>query len=130
LRGREEELSRKGVKVAVVTFEAGPLARAYAEETGLPWPILVDGERALYHGYGMLHASRWDVWGPRTWKAYLRALLGGERLHPSSGDVYQRGGDVLVDPAGVVRLHHVGNDPADRPPVEAILALVPPPGGR
>jgi hypothetical protein len=29
---------------------------------------------------------------------------------------------VLVDPAGIVRFHHVGLGPADRPQVGAILA--------
>jgi hypothetical protein len=126
LRGREAELERKGVRVAVVTFEAGFLARSYAEETALSWPLLVDAERTVYRAYGMLSASVADVWGPRTWWAYLKALLRGETLRKSEGDVYQRGGDVLVDPDGVVRLHHVGRGPADRPSVDRILSLVTP----
>jgi AhpC/TSA antioxidant enzyme len=127
LRDREEELRERKVEVAVVTFEAGPLALGYAEETSLQWPLLVDADRALYREYGMLSASLADVWGPATWWAYLKAILGGERLKKSEGDLYQRGGDVLVDPAGVIRLHHVGKGPADRPSVDEILARVVPP---
>jgi len=112
------------VAVAVVTFEAGPLARAYVEDTDLAWPLLVDTERSLYQAYGMLHASFWEVWGPRVWVAYARALLRGQRLRASQGDVTQRGGNVLVDPAGRVRLHHVGRDSADRPEVSALLEAV------
>jgi hypothetical protein len=126
LRGREAELARRNVRVAVVTFEAGFLARSYAEETALSWPLLVDGERSLYRGYGMLEASLLDVWGPRTVWAYLKALLRGGKLRTSEGDLYQRGGDVLVDPDGVVRLHHVGKGPADRPSVDRILSFVTP----
>ena len=33
-------------------------------------------------------------------------------------------GDVLIDPAGVVRLHHASRGPADRPTVESILQVV------
>lgn len=113
--------------MAVVTFEAGPVALGYAEETALPWPLLVDRDRSLYRGYGMLAASRGDVWNLRTARAYLAALLRGERLARSEGDPYQRGGDVLVDPEGIVRLHHVGAGPADRPPVEEILSRIPEP---
>ena len=127
MRDREEELRERNVEVAVVTFEAGPLALGYAEETSLKWPLLVDTDRALYREYGMLSASFGDVWGPATWWAYLKAILRGERLRKSEGDLYQRGGDVLVDPAGVVRLHHVGKGPADRPSVDEILARVAPP---
>ncbi|HSH13152.1 MAG TPA: SelL-related redox protein, partial [Desulfurivibrionaceae bacterium] len=39
--------------------------------------------------------------------------------------IHQRGGDVLIDPNGMVRLHHIGKGPADRPRVEDILRLVP-----
>ena len=110
--------------MAVVTFEAGAVARAYAAETALTWPLLVDESRALYHAYDMLQAGFWDVWGPRTLWAYAKALLRGERLHAAGGDTSQRGGDVVVDPDGVVRMHHVGGGPADRPPVADILRIV------
>jgi len=60
----------------------------------------------------------------RTWRVYLRELLKGQKLHAAEGDVMQRGGDVLIDPDGIVRLHHVGTGPADRPAVEAILTRV------
>ena len=48
----------------------------------------------------------------------------GEKLRKSEGDVYQRGGDVLIDPNGMVSLHHVGVGPADRPAIETILNKV------
>ncbi len=72
----------------------------------------------------MLAASFWDVWGPRTWIAYFREMRKGSKPHKSDGDIYQRGGDVLIDPTGIVRLHHVGEGPADRPAVDKILELV------
>ena len=110
--------------VVVVTFEAGFLAKSYIQETGLDWPLLVDETRAVYGAYDMLKAGFWDVWGPSTIWAYLKALLGGAKLQSSEGDVNQRGGDVLVDPEGIVRLHHVGSGPADRPAVQHILTVV------
>jgi hypothetical protein len=121
LREHEAELAELAVAVAVVTFEAGFLARQYAEESGLVWPLLIDEKRELYRGYGMLTASFRDIWGPKTWWAYLKAVLHGHKLHRSQGDISQRGGDVLIDPTGTVRLHHVGKGPADRPSVASIL---------
>jgi hypothetical protein len=126
LRQREEEVDRLGLKVVVVTFEAGPLAIAYVEQTGLDWPVLVDEDRSLYEAYGMMRASFWDIWGPRTWWAYLKLMIRGRRPRAPAADAYQRGGDVLVDPDGMVRLHHVGDGPADRPEVSSILSLVKP----
>jgi len=114
-------LAELSVKVAVVTFEAGFLARQYLEESGLIWPLLIDESRELYRGYGMLAASFWDIWGVKTWLAYGKAIIAGQKLHGSQGDISQRGGDVLIDPGGMVRLHHVGEGPADRPSVASIL---------
>jgi peroxiredoxin len=125
LRDREREFLRRNVTIAVVTFEHGFLARAYAEDTRLRWPILVDETRETYRGYGMLSASLWDVWGPRTWWACLKALLAGQKLRGSEGDLYQRGGDVLIAPDGTVALHHVGVGPGDRPTAEKILERIP-----
>jgi hypothetical protein len=124
LRERKDELLRKNIKVVVVTFEAGFLARRYMEETGLEWPLLVDANRDIYRAYGMLDASFWDVWGPSTWLAYLKEIRRGRLPNKSSGDIRQRGGDVLIDAEGIVRLHHVGFGPADRPEVATILQAI------
>ncbi len=109
------------MKIAVVTFENDSFARSYVVETSLTWPLLVDDTRETYRNYGMFSASLWDVWGPKSWWAYIRGLIKGEKLRRSEGDIYQRGGDVLIDPNGIVSLHHVGVGPADRPAIETIL---------
>jgi hypothetical protein len=125
LRDREEEFRGRKVRIVVVTFENDFLARVYVEDTGLSWPLLVDDTRETYRAYGMLSASFWDLWGPRTWWVYLKEILKGRRLKKSEGDISQRGGDVLIDPAGIVALHHVGAGPADRPAVKSILKRIP-----
>jgi len=124
LQQQEDVFEQKNTKIVIVTFEASYLARVYAEETGHKWPILVDETRDAYQAYNMLSASFWDVWGPSTWWAYLKEFAKGNFLKKSDGDVEQRGGDVLIDPSGIVRLHHVGDGPADRPSVASILAVI------
>ncbi|MFH1124372.1 MAG: AhpC/TSA family protein, partial [Pseudomonadota bacterium] len=107
-----------------VTFEDDLLSRSYVEETSLAWPIIIDETRELYRSYGMLSASFWDIWGPRTWFTYLREIIRGQKLIKSEADIMQRGGDVLVDPNGIVQMHHVGKGPADRPSVQMILKII------
>jgi alkyl hydroperoxide reductase subunit AhpC len=124
LRDKEDALNRQNVKVVVVTFENDFLARCYVEDTALTWPIFVDSTREVYKGYGMLSASFWDVWGFKTWRVYFKELLKGIKPKKSEGDIYQSGGDVLIDPEGIVRLHHIGQGPADRPSVEQILRVI------
>ena len=121
MREHEDEIDALGIKVLVITFEAGPLALAYVKESDIRWPLLVDESRALYAAYGMQHGKWRDILGWSSWWAYAKLLLRGRRMHRSSGDLQQLGGDVLIDPAGVVRLHHIGTGPADRPSVSSLL---------
>jgi len=108
----------------IVTFESNFLARRYVEETSLTWPVLVDETREMYRKYGMLTASFWDIWGPKTWWVYLKEISKGAKLRRSEGDISRRGGDVLIDPSGIVSLHHIGAGPADRPPIERLLQRI------
>ena len=124
MRQHEREIEALDLRVAVVTFERPEIAAGYKEETALRWPLLVDETRALYHAYGMTVGTPWQIWGPATLWAYAKLLWRGRRMAPSTGDVDQLGGDVLIDPSGRVVLHHVGDGPADRPEIDALLAAV------
>jgi len=124
LRDREEEFRKRNVRIVVVTFEHDLLARSYVEDTLLSWPLLVDDARETYRAYGMLSASFWDIWGPKTWWAYLKEIMKGQKMKKSEGDLSQRGGDVLIDPEGIVSPHHIGARPADRLPVGRILGRI------
>ncbi len=124
MQQKKKELEELKIKVVIVSFEAGFLAKAYLEDTGLRWPLLIDANREVYQAYDMLQAGFWDIWGPKTWWAYLKEIARGHPLLKSEGDISQRGGDSLIDPGGIVRFHHVGQGPADRPPVELILSIV------
>lgn len=124
MRRHEDEIEALGLRALVVTFEGAEAADAYVRETGLRWPLLIDPSRALYAAYGMGRGRWWQIWGPATWWIYARLIARGRRPRPPTGDVDQLGGDVLVDPAGSVVLHHVGSGPADRPAVPVLLDAV------
>lgn len=121
MQQQQRALQDLGIRVAVVTFETTPFVRAYLAETKVTWPVLIDHDRTLYRGYGMHRGRLRDIWGGRTWVAYMKELARGRLPRYSGADTRQLGGDVLIDPAGIVRLHHVGTGPADRPSVAAIL---------
>ena len=122
MRQAEDELERLGVQLLVVTFEDAAAARAYMAETGLRWPLLVDTERRLYHAYEMRKARLRHLFGPAAVRAYWREALLGRFPRLPRADTRQQGGNVLIDPAGLVRFHHVGSGPADRPTVDKLLA--------
>jgi len=124
LQQAAEQIQQLPLDVMAVTFQSAEVAGAYVEQTGWPWPMLVDTERSLYNAYSMHRGGLWAIWGPKSWWGFLKLILKGRRLRPPAGDVYQLGGDVLLDPSGSLRLHHVTRVPVDRPDVESILDLV------
>ena len=123
LRQAHRALDRFDVRPLVVTFEPREAAREYVAETGLVWPLLVDTERALYGAYGMGQARWRHLWGFATMRAYWREARQGRFPRVPRADTGQQGGNVLIDPAGIVQLHHVGLGPADRPSVEDVLTV-------
>ena len=110
--------------VLIVTFETPEYANAYVTETGLTWPLLIDETRELYRAYGMERGRWWQIWGWSSWRVYMRLMLRGRRLRRPTGETSQLGGDVLIDPDGIVRLHHVSAGPADRPDVDDIFQVM------
>lgn len=123
LRHFETELRRLEVQVLVISFGAEWWARAWLQETGSPFPLLLDPERAAYRAYG-LKRSFLRVWSPKVMWHYTQRVLAGQKLQSIQGDPHQLGGDFVVDAAGVIRLAHRSKDPVDRPPVETLLAVL------
>lgn len=108
----------------MITFEPIKLPIITVTEKTTGFPYYVDRERKLYDYFGLNKAGFWDLWGSRTWMTYLRLLLKGRKIIKSESDISQRGGDVLIDPQGVIRYHHVASGPADRLDPEVFYTFV------
>ena len=124
LQQQEAEVNSLDMDVVVVTFESEAIAKNYVSDTQFSWPILIDSTRELYADYGMNRGSRWAIYGPGSWWGYLKLIFRGRKIKLPTDDVRQLGGDVLIDPAGIVRLHHVGQTPVDRPTIESLMDVV------
>lgn len=86
--------------------------------------MLLDGEQQLYQHYGFPRAGWWTLLKPIvTWK-YLVNIFTGNLPGPAGKDIRQLGGNVLINPDGVVAMNHVSADPHDRPNAEEILGMV------
>ncbi len=124
MRASFDKLSSLGVEIQIITFDSVFLAHDYVKYTEVTWPLLRDESKELYVEYGMMIGSWWSIVGPvAIWK-YLKLIFAGRKLQKSGKDYRQLGGDVLVDPDGIIRLHHVSTSPHDRPEVESIIEVV------
>jgi hypothetical protein len=124
LREYKQELQDRKIAVAVVTFDADFMARAYVEQAQLPWPLLIDSDHSVYEAYGLLRASWWAIYGPASIWEYLKLIiLKRRRVEKPGSDYRQLGGDVLIDPDGTVRFHYLSESPHDRPIIADMLAV-------
>ena len=119
-----ERIDAAGTAV-FVAFDSPPRLRAsLLHRLDVPYPVLVDRERAVYEAWGLGRGSVLDIWAdPRVWLRYAAELARGARLRRPGADTLQLGGDFVVDPAGVVAYARPQRRD-DRPPVaELVRAL-------
>lgn len=110
---------------AVVTFGHDPddLA-AYREHLGVPFPVLADPERELYHQLGVGRGSIRDVWSPGTLRMYARLIRQGRRLRLPTDDTRQLGADAVVDRTGLLHRLWLPPGPDLRPALDEVIAAV------
>jgi len=113
-----------GIEIKVITFDDLELANPYAEGLCSSWPLLLDSDRSLYRRYGFERGSWSAIYGLASVVRYLGLMLRGHRPGKPGKDWRQLGGDVLVDPEGIVRIHHVSKAPHDRPTIDALFSKI------
>ncbi len=114
---------QSNTQVLIISFGTDYWARLWLQETGSPFPLLLDPQRSLYRAYS-LERSLLRSWNLRTIGFYARALLSGSAWRGIQGDSSQLGGDFVVDADGLIRLAYRSHDPTDRPSVRELLSVL------
>ena len=118
----KNEFDRRKVKVVVVSFAEPAMLVRYQGNHHWPFPILADPERAAYRAFGLQRLSWHRVFSLATLKLYLKLFRKGLVRHDyGDSDVYQAGGDFLLDRSGTIYFAHRSQDPADRPALSTLL---------
>jgi len=121
----KREFDRRDVKIVVVAFSEPATLVHYQELHQWHFPILADPERKAYQAFGLERLSWHRVYSLATLKLYLKLFRKGlVRQDYGESDVYQAGGDFLIDRNGAVHLAHRSEDPADRPSVSTLLKAI------
>jgi peroxiredoxin len=125
VRAARGEFDRRGVAVAVVSFAEPAKLIRYQDQHRWPFPIFADPKRHVYRAFTLKRLSWLRVFSPATLKLYFKLTRAGRtRAHYGKEDIYQGGGDFLLDRAGNILFAHRGSDPADRPPVKELLEVI------
>ena len=94
----------------------------YQQSHAWPFDIFADPKRLAYRAFRLGRLSWSHVFSVATLKLYLKLMRKGmTRENYGNEDIYQAGGDFLLDRAGNILFAHRSQDPADRPSVEKLL---------
>ncbi len=116
------DFEQRGVRILLICFAQEHWARAFLEETGAPFPLLMDPEMESYRAFGLKSSVARTYLSPATIWYYAKAIFRGRKFHPKPrGNPHQMGGDFLIDRDGRLLFAHPSREPADRPSIEAIL---------
>jgi hypothetical protein len=127
LREHESELTAKGARLAAVGLGDLLYARAFREETGITFPLLIDERREAYRAVGLKQASLLHVFRGDNFRARKRAKAGGHRQHKLGKAPFQLGGSFVFGPGDVDRFVHISETFGDNVPVELLLKDIPEP---
>ncbi len=86
--------------------------------------FLADPELTAYHAYGLGRNSLLRVYGTRILWQYLRWFIQRKPVRRPNQDTLQRGGNFVINHAGLLTLAHTGRDQTERPSVGAIIAAL------
>jgi len=122
VRSAKAEFDRRGVSVVVVSFAEPAKLVYYQEHHKWPFVILADPNRTAYQAFNLKRLTWFNVFSPATLRLYLKLLREGKKLENyGKDDIYQAGGDFLLDHQGNILFAHRSQDPADRPEAAKLL---------
>ena len=94
----------------------------WKEDTKCEFPVFVDADRQLYKALGLARSVS-KVWGISSLMYYAEQKVVMRKILPMlpKDDVYQLGGDLIIDSAGKIALIYKSKTSTDRPSVKFLL---------
>ena len=124
MRDREAELRARGARAAAIGPGDLAYARAFRDESGITFPLLVDAERQAYAAAGLRSASLFHLFRRDNLAARRRARVAGHRQHRTGRNPFQLGGSFVFGPGDVDRYAHVSETFGDTAPIAALLGAL------
>ena len=125
MKATKDQFEARGVSIIVISFAEPQRLARYQEYHQWPFVILADPKRTAYDAFTLKRLSWLQVFSPATLKLYWRLLREGkQREDYGKDDIYQSGGDFLIDRDGNVLFSHRSQDPADRPTAAELLEII------
>lgn len=129
LQASQSSLDAQSVRVLVVSFGSLEGSRLWLEQTGCTFNIVLDPHRMIYQSFGLVSSyarvMKFDCL--LKYSEYGAVDRNFPDVPPNLlEDIYQMGGDFMLDERGTVMFRYPCKNPLDRPNVEHILKAVHP----
>ncbi len=123
------DIQALGGEVLVVSFALPRLISAFLAEMPLTFPVVCDPERNAYQAFALGATNLRGFLRLGVVWHYLKLVCRGwiPKKPAEKTDIWQLGGDFVIDAAGVLRYAHPSKDAADRPGNHELLTAL---GGR
>lgn len=125
LHKHQKLLQSQDVQVVVVSFGCRDGAAHWIKETNCEYDMVLDPQRQLYIAFS-LGSSLWKVLNFRNMLVYgehvAQDMEFPKELPSIQDDMFQLGGDFVLDEHGTVLFSHCCQSPIDRPSVYRLLS--------
>ena len=125
MRDHEQAFADRGARLAAIGLGDIAYARAFRDEAGIRFSLLVDGQREAYRAAGLERASLLHLLRSENAAARKRARAAGHRQHRLGRNPFQLGGSFVFGPGNVDLYRHASRTFGDNAAVEELLTSIP-----
>ena len=121
MRAHEQEFRSKGANLAAVGLGDVNYAKAFQEETGIDFPLLIDAERKAYRAAKLKKANLLHLLRSDNAAARKRAKAGGFKQTKLGENPFQLGASFVFAPGNVDKFTHVSETFGDNAAIADLL---------
>ena len=120
---QKAEVASLNAAVVLIAYDRpGLLGTKMMRGLDVPYTILFDTDRVAYQRWGLGRTGPFGAWlSPVLSWRYLKLLLRGERFLGFAPDMYQLGGDFILDGGHRITFAHRMTNNGDRAEVSVLL---------
>jgi AhpC/TSA antioxidant enzyme len=120
---RQAEVAALGAAVVLIAYDRpGLLGAKMMRGLEVPYTILFDPDRVAYQRWGLGRTGPFGAWlSPALSWRYLKLLLRGDRFLGFAPDMYQLGGDFILNGEHRITFAHRMTNNGDRAEVSVLL---------
>jgi len=116
-----KEFETLKTKIKAISFAEPPVLKDYKKHFEWKLDLYADPQRKLYHLFGLKRLGVLNIFHPKSILKYTTYFLQGKKIQKATQDIYQMGGDFILNAEGRLTYAFRSHRPDDRPSVNELL---------